>query len=209
MKILKFLLFLVSVSLILSQETFGDQDFFDEGGDKFAFGERKGFNSFIPKKKSVSAPKRAYAKKRTPSVKKSSYSNNVETYESKPKRNSKKFVKNTSYTSPKSSRNAYDGEREENDDQGDESYDGDNELGIPDFSGNDDEVRRRFGIPSDAEMAEMKRKQDEENRKKKEQEEKLKISKSGSSHGSNNGSTKVQQEKKSQPVKIQSKGSSK
>eukprot|EP01080_Neovahlkampfia_damariscottae_P011610 gene11610-4852_t len=44
---------------------------------------------------------------------------------------------------------------------------------LPDFSGSDSEVRKRLGIPSDAEMEEMKR-QEEEKKKKEEAEKKKK-----------------------------------
>lgn len=53
-------------------------------------------------------------------------------------------------------------------------YSLDNALGIPDLSGSDSELRKRFGIPSDAQMEAMKKKQDEQNKKKKEQQAKLK-----------------------------------
>jgi hypothetical protein len=46
--------------------------------------------------------------------------------------------------------------------------------GLPDFSGSDSDVRKRFGIPSDTEMEEMKKQ--EEARKKKEEEKKAKAS---------------------------------
>jgi hypothetical protein len=47
--------------------------------------------------------------------------------------------------------------------------------GLPDFSGSDSDVRKRFGIPSDAEMEEMK-KQEEARKKKEEEEKKAKVS---------------------------------